>query len=104
MAKGTIAKDRVIEKIQEAFGQDFVGVYDKKAYVFADDGGEKVQIAITLTCPKVPVGTVAPAPVNGGFDFENMGDPIVAPTAFEPAQITEQERRTVADLMARLGL
>ena len=33
MAKGNIAKDKVIEKIAQAFGQDWIGVYEKKAYV-----------------------------------------------------------------------
>ena len=101
--KGTQAKDVVIKKISDAFGQDFVGVYDKKAYVLADDGGEKIQIAITLTCPKAPVGVVA-APAKAGMDFENMEAPVVAPTAFEPAQISEDERETVAELMRKLGL
>ena len=30
MAKGSIAKDAVVEKIAEAFGEDFLGSYDKK--------------------------------------------------------------------------
>lgn len=103
MAKGSIAKDNVIAKISEAFGQDYVGVYDKKVYVFADDGGEKVQIAISMTCPKVPVGVVA-APAKDGIDFEDTSTPIIAPTAFEPAEISDDERANVAALMARLGL
>jgi hypothetical protein len=32
-AKGNIAKDAVINKIKEAFGEDFLGVFDKKVYV-----------------------------------------------------------------------
>ena len=34
MAKGAIAKQEVIKKIQSAFGTDFLGEFDKKIYVF----------------------------------------------------------------------
>ena len=106
MAKGAIAKTNVTKKIQEAFGADFVGEFDKKVYVWADDGGEKVQIAIAMTCPKNPVGVINPASMDfgGDLDFEKMGESAVAPAKFEPAEITEEEKQNVADLMARLGL
>ena len=68
-AKGATAKVNVENKIREAFGADFVGNVDKKLYVWADDGGEKVQICLTMTCPKVPVGVGGE---NDGIDFDNM--------------------------------
>jgi hypothetical protein len=40
MAKGTLAKQNVTDKIRSAFGADFIGEYDKKIYVWANDGGE----------------------------------------------------------------
>ena len=43
MAKGNIAKDKVIEKIAQAFGQNYIGIYDKKVYVWSEENGEKVQ-------------------------------------------------------------
>ena len=46
MAKGAIAKQVVINKIAEAFGADYIGEVDKKLYVWADENGEKIQIAI----------------------------------------------------------
>lgn len=106
MAKGAIAKTNVVKKIQAAFGADFVGEFDKKVYVWADDGGERVQIAIAMTCPKNPVGVINPASMDfgGDLDFEKMGEAAVAPAKFEPAEITEEEKQNVADLMARLGL
>ena len=54
-ARGTIAKTNVEIVIKEAFGENFAGIVDKRLYVWTDDGGEKVQIAITLTCPKTNV-------------------------------------------------
>jgi hypothetical protein len=42
MARGNVAKSAVIEKIKQAFGNDFVAVVDSKVYVWANDGGERV--------------------------------------------------------------
>lgn len=106
-AKGTVAKTNVTKKIQEVFGKDFIGEYDKKIYVWADDGGERVQIAIAMTCPKNPVAEIKQTSMDfggGGLDFEKMGDSIVAPKKFEPAEISEEEKKNIADIMARLGL
>lgn len=106
MARGAEAKANVVKKLQEAFGVDFVGEYDKKVYVWSKENGEKIQIAISMTCPKTPVGAVNPASLDfgGDLDFENMGAPVVAQANFEPAEISEEEKQTVADLMAKLGL
>ena len=104
MAKGQIAKTAVEQKIAAAFGADFIGTYDKKLYVWANDGGEKVQIAISLTCPKVQVSTID-APVTGDFNFEDDAPAtVVAAGGFQPTEITDEERARVNDLMAKLGL
>ena len=102
MAKGQIAKDLVEKKIIAAFGADYVCTADKKIYVQALENGEKVQIAISLTCPKVQVGAVDSG--SNALDFENMGATIAAPTEFQPAEISDQERENVAELMRKLGL
>ena len=106
MAKGAIAKQNVTKKIQEIFGADFIGEVDKKIYVWTQENGERVQVAISLTCPKTPIevsGTPIPT-FSGGMDFESMGVATVAPANSAPAEISEEEKQTVADLMARLGL
>ena len=103
MAKGAIAKQEVVKKLMEAFGEDYIGESANKHYVWAKDGGEKFQIAISLTCPKTPIGTVdVNAAFGDGIDFEAA--PVVAQTTFEPAEITPEETQNIADLMARLGL
>ena len=105
MARGAEAKDYLEAKIKEAFGNDYITTIDKKVYVWAYEGGEKVQIAIAMTCPKTPVGTavVSTGSRDGGMDFENMTVSTVA-TGFQPAEITETEKKNIADLMSRLGL
>lgn len=103
MAKGTNAKNAVINKIAMAFGTDYIGDIDKKVYVWADDGGEKVQIAIALTCPKNPVetGGVSTAPVSG-WDFSD--NVVTASAPVSKAEITPEEQARIADMMSRLGL
>ncbi len=104
MAKGSNAKSAVQKKIAEAFGNAYIGEYEKKLFVWANDGGEMVQIAISLTCPKVPV-QISDTPVSGDFNFEDdVPNTVVAAGAFQPAEITDEERSRVNDLMAMLGL
>lgn len=87
--KGNIAKTAVENKIKEAFGADFIGIFDKKLYIWADDGGERVQIALTMTCPKVFIG---------------VDTPVETPDTFKPAEITNEERENIQALLDRLGL
>lgn len=89
MAKGNIAKQNIENKIKEVFGADYIGIFDKKLYLWADDGGEKVQVALTMTCPKVFVG---------------VDTPIEVPDEFQPAEITQQEQDNLKMLIERLGL
>lgn len=102
MARGANAKVEVENKIRDAFGKDFVGIFDKKIYVQANDGnGEMVQIAISMTCPKVPM--TAGGNVDGGLDFENMPSS-AAVTEFKPAEITKEETENIRKMLAELGL
>lgn len=95
-AKGATAKIDVENKIRNAFGADFIGVYDKKIYVWADDGGERVQVAISMTCPKVPVGTD-----DADFGTDTNLNP---PEVFKPAEITSEETENIKKLLAEFGL
>lgn len=71
--------------------------------MWAQDGAERVQIAISLTCPKNPIGTVdMGSAFSDGLDFE--APPVLTQTKFEPAEITEQEVENLSAMMARLGL
>lgn len=103
MAKGNSAKTRVVKKIKEAFGKDFIAEVDKKLYVWADDDGERVQIAISLTCPKVQIETGETTNMfsnSYGYDFEAMDSAPAAPVA----DITPDEKENIANLLAKLGL
>ena len=103
MAKGNIAKKQLIENIIKLLPKGvYIGEFDKKHYFWSEENGEKIQIAISMTCPKNQVTNVT-VPVDGGLSFSNESV-IVAPATFEPVEITEAEKETVAELMTRLGL
>lgn len=98
--KGQIAKEKVKEKIIQIFGNDYIGEFDRKYYVWEKDGSEKVQIAIALTCPKVYRGIEETAPTALNFD----DDKVSTGTTFKPVDITQEEQDTLEALMSKLGL
>ena len=105
--KGALAKEAVTKKIAEAFGADYVGEVDKKLYVWSQENGEKIQIAIAMTCPKNPVGDVPVMDFStdtGDFDFSGDASAATPPTVFQPAAITAEEKANIASLMEKLGL
>ena len=118
--KGTAAKSLVENKIKEAFGTDFIGIVDKKIYVWSQEGGEKVQVCLALTCPKVPIEAPEPAAVNEpkAAEFTWNASTVKEPCAWDvkpaakvepktftpPAEISKEERDRIEALMARLGL
>lgn len=106
MAKGAVAKQNVINELRKVFGDKYIGEHDKKIYVWADDGGELVQIAIALTCPKnmIEVGampTTDPAAASIGGDF-NWDDTPVSTVKIK--EITPDELDNIKNLMEKLGL
>ena len=103
MAKGQEAKNLVIEKIKEAFGDDFIGEYGGKYYLWSREEGQRKQVCVSLTCPKNNVGEVDMTSAFGdGIDF--TAAPAVAPPPQAKAEITPEEQANIAELMARLGL
>ena len=107
MARGNIAKENVTKKIAQAFGADFVGEFDKKLYVWANENGEKVQIAISMTCPKTPVGAEMmdfKAEPGNSLNFEDMSAAPIAGGNAASAEITDEEKKNIAELMRKLNL
>lgn len=90
--------------IASAFGSDYIGEFDKKLYVWADDGNDRIQVSIALTCPKVYRGVEETGSGEMNFDDDDGGTTSKTPTSFQPAEITQEETDTLTDLMAKLGL
>ena len=103
MVKGTKAKENVTNIIINALGSSFIAISDKKIYTWAEDEkGEKVQIAISMTMPKVQVNAGAPttAPTNwGGGSISAEEKPQVTPTELSP-----EDKAKVQELMEKLGV
>lgn len=94
MAKGSDAKQRIIAKIKELYGKDFIGESNNKYYLWEKDNGERVQIAISLTCPKTQIG-------ESDCAFTQV---TAVPVKKEAPEITKEETDNIAKLMEELGL
>lgn len=103
MPKGAIAKESVANIIKNAFGSNYIGEFDRKHYVWANDGAEKVQISIALTCPKIYRGIEESSPAALNFDDEDF-PAAKGHESFKPADITPEETETLTKLMEKLGL
>lgn len=99
MAKGAEAKANFIKRLSTALGADYIGEVDKKYYVWSTENGERIQLAIALTCPKTPVTVQG----NGGdLNFEDDDAPVVG--ASKKAQMDADEKATLERLMKELDL
>lgn len=101
MSKGNLAKENLLNlMITSLPAGTYVGCFDKKHYFWSTENGEKMQVAITMTCPKTLVGDLEKVPiVAGGMDFSAPVEEKI-----KPEVISEQEQETIEELMKKLGL
>ena len=71
MALGNEAKEKIINKIIAALQDSYIACHDKKYYFWSEENGQKVQIAITLTCPKSMISVDTTADSGGDWDFSD---------------------------------
>ena len=91
-ARGSVAKENLIERFKNALGEDYVGTEDgKKFFFWSDENGERIQVAITMTVPKTPLASTM---------TEFAADSVFAPKA----EMGEDEKATLDRLMKELGL
>lgn len=98
------AKEKLINKIIAALGDSYLGIYDKKYYFISEGNGEKVQVAISLSCPNVPIEFSNTVSTNNRIDFESAPTLIQSAATPSAVEITEQEQKNIADLLKSLGL
>ena len=77
-------------KIKETFGSDYIGIIDKKVYIWGNAGNERVQIAISLTCPKTSASVSTTEMIN----FEDNSE--------KNLEFTKEEEDTIAKLLERM--
>lgn len=100
MAKrGDQARQSVMDTIRKAFGNDFVGIQDKKIYVFAQDGvnGEKIQFSVSITMPKTPIA-------GGGDVAPSSSTPNTSAEAFTPTELAPEDKMKIEELKKKLGI
>lgn len=107
MARGSESKSIFYNKILEVFPNSFMYNGSKEIRVpFIEDGVE-IQLKIVATCAKTNVeqgeDTALPGTTKVGAVESNQNtlQPATASTVAEP---TEEEKRNVSELIAKLGL
>lgn len=103
-AKGTESKSLVTKKILEIFPNAFLYNNDKEIRIPLTEQGEQVEIKVVLSCAKTLVREAAALDWSGGSSTTPAADPVPAPSEVVPPQISEEDRRKVQELMAKLGL
>lgn len=102
MARGTKAKEEAVKIIANAFGERYLGVYDKKYYIAMNEDGQYIQIAISLTCPKTPVENFGSMDFgNNELNFEDGAT--IQPTK-KATEISPEEEENLKALIEKLGL
>lgn len=92
MAKGQVAKAKLIEVLQEVFPSMF-SPDGKEWRIPLIENGERIEIKIALTCAKENIGG------DGAVVAANAD-----PSTVEQLTITEEEKEQIKQLMERLGL
>lgn len=103
MAKGAIAKQIVFDKILEVFEGSFMYNGGKECRIPIDEEGNEVQIKVALTCAKdnvSPEGEVMKAAATASEE----GPVNSFPAPHKIAEVTEEEKQNVEDLLKTLGL
>lgn len=100
MARGSAAKENITKKILEVFPGAFLYNNGKEIRIPESEGGEILQIKVTLTCAKTNV--------EGGSDVKIPGSSSVETTSTPAADFmnepTEEEKKAVSNLCEKLGL
>lgn len=105
MARGSIAKVNIENTLKTAFGNDWIGNVGGKLYVWANDGGERIQICLALTAPKTAVEAPAPAAELAAPSFGwHFGSSAPAAEPAPAATITAEEQDNIRKMLENLGL
>ena len=100
-ARGSIAKQEIIEKLLQIFPDSFE--FEKGVRIPIEENGEIIQIKIGLTAAKVNVPN--PNGTNSSSVVGGTTNEISTPTiSSEDLRITEGEKKEVEDLMKALNL
>lgn len=99
--KGAISKETITKKILDTFKDSFIN--EKNIIIPMVEGGEVVQIKVTLTASKtiIPNGDVSFAD-TAAVNFDDSASNLVSKTATVAAP-TEEEKENLQKMMESLG-
>lgn len=103
MAKGAIAKQAIFEKLLDVFNGSFMYSNGKELRIPWEEETGPIQIKVTLTAAKDMVSPEGEVMKAAAAASEEVPVPVfpAAPQITEP---TEEEKKTVEDLLKTLGL
>lgn len=106
-ARGSEEKEFITKKLLETFDGSFLYNNGKEIRIPVTKNGENLQIKIALTCAKTNVeqseDTALPGTTKVGA-VESNQNTLQSATASTIAEPTEEEKRNVSELIAKLGL
>lgn len=107
-AKGSIAKEQLIQKILETFPNSFSYNDGKEVRINCEENGLPVQIKLTFTCAKVAVssseGTTNEISMANSTGTEKAADVKLTdfPIVFDPQEPTQEEKDRLTKLLKSL--
>ena len=101
-AKGTVSKSVVFDKLKEVFPESFWEDEGKILRIPMSEGSGVVEIKVTLTAAKSNMGSGELKSAFGAAAPSAFGTP--TERTVSPAEVTEEEKQNVADLIAALNL
>ncbi len=98
--KGSVVKQSITEKILETFPGSFLYNDGKEIRINGTENGELVQIKVTLTASKTPVG------IDDSADAADGVTPVASSTdeTKVPSEPSDDEKQRLQSLLSRLGL
>ena len=94
-ARGTESKSVIFNKLKEIYSNSFWEDENKILRIPMNEGGNPIEIKVTLTAAKNILGSGA---VESAFP--TASEPVVE----KPVEMTEEEKENVATLLASLNL
>ena len=100
MARGSLSKEKVTNKILEMFDGSFM-YGTKEIRIPMTENGERVEIKVALTCAKTNVGGDTEPSAFASSEAPATKTIPVFTTLTAP---TEEEKQNIQDLMSKLGI
>lgn len=102
MAKGSILKEEIIQKILETFPGSFKN--DKEIRIVGMENGEELQIKVALTCAKVNVSPGTDVALPGAAPVQTVSKVLPKEEKEVLVEPTAEEKQNVSDFLKVLGL